>query len=141
VAKSKAGKSLVRELCPPELLSGPVIPKESWEQARFVNWLERQKEAGRIKLFSHVANERRGSAARLAAWKLGTRKGVPDVVIVLPDGQCVWVEMKRVRNSVTTKEQREWVTALTPHACVAIGSDQAIRFVSKYFSDSQKAVE
>lgn len=125
-----------RELVPPELLSGKVNPSESWHAARFVAWLERQLEAGRIRLFSHIANERRGPRERLNAWKLGTRAGVPDYCIVLPDSRVVWVELKRKQRGYVTKAQREWLEALRPHAVIAQGSDEAITFVSRYFGGS-----
>ena len=123
-----------RQLVPVELLTGTkVIASERWECTRFVAWLDRQAQSKRVILYSHIANEARLSSTRRTNWKLGTRAGVPDYVIVLPGGQCVWVEMKRADKGTVSKEQREWVAALAPHASVCYGSDAAIRFVSGYF--------
>lgn len=124
-----------RSLVPVELLSSQrVIPSENWECSRFVTWLDRQQQAKRVILYSHIANETRGPKQRLSNWRLGTRRGVPDYVIVLPGGQCVWVEMKRIErhDSHVSKDQREWIAALSPHAAVCYGSDAAIRFVTAY---------
>jgi hypothetical protein len=90
------------------------------------------KASGLVTLFSHIANENPGRPARLQAWRLGTRGGVPDYVIVLPSGQCVWVELKRTSISRTSKEQLAWVKALAPYAKVCNGSEAAVSFVLKH---------
>ena len=123
-----------RQLVPIELLSGDVVPSERWECARFVTWLEQMQQNKAILLFSHIANEATSGHARRMNWKTGTRAGVPDYVIVLPDHQCIWVEMKKVRYGRPTKTQLEWIAALAPHARVCYGSDEAIGFVSQYLT-------
>lgn len=48
----------------------------------------------------------------------GMRKGVPDLVIILPDGRCGWAELKRPKGGVLSDEQKGWRDAL-----IAFGHD------------------
>lgn len=127
-----------RALVPPEMLTTQYCPSERWECARFVNWLERQLDEQRIAAFSHIANESSRYNERLANWRLGTRAGVPDYVIVLLTGQCIWIEMKRAERSRVTKAQQQWIDVLAPHASVCYGADSAIVFVERYLTDTHE---
>lgn len=112
-----------------------IIPTEDQEAQAFVQWL-------RMKglMFTHIANESGlpPRVAMLAAKKKklrGVAKGVPDYMIIVPDG-LAFVEMKRQKGSHITPEQREWVKALSniPYveAEICFGADDAIQFISQF---------
>lgn len=116
-------------------------PLERFEQARFVDWLEAQG-----LLFSATAQ-----STYTTSWSqkrlnhaTGLRKGVPDMLVILPgdravDGvsRLVFVEMKRQKGGVVSKEQKEWIEALRGigsrrvDAFVFKGADEAIEHLSK----------
>lgn len=116
-------------------------PLERVEQARFVDWLEAQG-----LLFSATAQ-----STYTTSWNqkrlnhsTGLRKGVPDILVIIPieraiDGvaRLIFVEMKRVKGGVVSKEQKEWVQALRSinsnqiGAFVARGADEAIDAISR----------
>lgn len=116
-------------------------PLERVEQARFVGWLESQG-----LLFSATAQ-----STYTTSWSqkrlnhaTGLRKGVPDMLVIIPIeravdgiGRVVFVEMKRVKGGVVSKEQKEWVQALRSinsnqvGALVARGADEAIDAISR----------
>lgn len=113
------------------------MPSERWECSRFVAWLEYMQQNKRILCFSHVPNAAASRSQRLANWKLGTNAGVPDYVIIMPNHQAIWVEMKRVQHGKPTKPQLAWIAALAPHARVCYGSDEAISFVTSYLTTGE----
>lgn len=64
----------------------------------------------------------------------GLRKGVPDMMIVLPS-KLLFVEMKRVSGGITSPEQLEWLAALDKipnvRARVCKGAEAAIDFMKE----------
>ena len=118
------------------------VPKEDEEQIAFVTWCHLQ---GII--VHHSGNEIGGSSAAVKVRaikmkKMGTSKGFPDLLCFLPvpsliDGkidsyQPVAIEMKRVKGSTTSPEQKKWLQILElagiPCA-VCKGCQAAIDFV------------
>lgn len=117
-------------------------PLERYEQAAFVEWLELQG-----LLFSATAqstyttswNQKRLNRAT------GLRKGVPDMLVIVPKdkskdgkGYCLFIELKRIKGSSVSKEQRVWLDSInaleTPYtqAYIAKGADEAIKIVGHY---------
>ncbi|NCD17620.1 MAG: VRR-NUC domain-containing protein [Actinobacteria bacterium] len=65
--------------------------------------------------------------------RLGVVKGVPDLFAIV-NGKLIAIEMKRVKGSVTSPEQKKWIdllnTAGTP-ARVCKGATEAIAFINE----------
>lgn len=85
--------------------------------------------------FTHIGNETGSSLeARRRAVRMkrqGVSRGFPDYII-LTDAGPVAIELKRVRGSTTTQEQREWIDALNAAgipAKVCKGFEEARAFV------------
>lgn len=109
------------------------IPLEDEEQEAFVGYLEMKG----LK-FSSIPN-----STFTKSWKqknknkrVGLRAGLPDLVVILPK-YLLFIEMKRIKKSTTSKVQKEWIEALNnidKHIVARIckGANQAIEFVEKY---------
>jgi len=124
-------------------------PLERFEQSALVSWLEAQG-----LLFSSTAqstyttswNQKRLNHAT------GLRKGVPDMLIVIPPeravdgtGRVIFVELKRVKGGVVSPEQKKWIAALnavggTVDAFVAHGADEAIDEIARVIGVSTNKV-
>jgi hypothetical protein len=66
--------------------------------------------------------------------RLGLRKGLPDLLVAIP-GKCLaFVEMKRIRASYATQEQKEWIDLLNTipnvEGRVCRGAKEAIDFIT-----------
>ena len=113
-----------------------VTPTEAQEQMQFVQWL-------RLKNIAHfrVPNE-----TFTRSWKqknmnkaLGVSKGVPDLFICLPN-KLIAIEMKRVKGSVTSLEQKQWIERLSKAgipAIIAKGCAEAIAFTQLMLKSRQ----
>jgi len=67
----------------------------------------------------------------------GVRPGVPDFFVVTAAGHLVAIEMKRIRGSTTSDDQRAWIAALEDCrpgvvAKICRGAGEAIEFVEEY---------
>ena len=129
----------------------PRVPLEDEEVAAFHQWLQ-------IKGIphTHVPNEIGGSTPAMKARaikmkRLGTSKGFPDLLLFLPIAgttgevdayQPVAIEMKRVRGSTTSPEQKAWLKILEmagiPNA-VCKGAEAAISFVQEILKEVEGA--
>lgn len=105
-----------------------MIPTEEVEQRNFVQWLE-------IKGYKYTAIP---NSTYTKSWKqkiknrdMGLRAGFPDMVIIA-NNKFMCIELKRVKGSVLSSTQKEWIEALTnagiPTA-VCKGAEEAIAFV------------
>jgi hypothetical protein len=45
------------------------------------------------------------------AKRLGKRKGYPDLTVVTNTGVVLYIEMKKAKGGVVSKEQKEWIEA------------------------------
>lgn len=86
--------------------------------------------------FMHCANETgSGQGARFQGIRnkqQGVSKGFPDYQIWLKDGTQVFIELKRIKNSTTSPEQKEWIAFLQHHgfkAEICKGAAEAINFI------------
>lgn len=119
------------------------VPLEQDEQMAFVRWCQLQKI-----IVHHSGNEIGGSTRALKARaikmkKMGTSKGFPDLLIFIPvrgvtnrinTYQPAAIEMKRIKGSTTTPEQKEWlkILELAGIPCrVCKGCQEAIKFVEQ----------
>jgi hypothetical protein len=106
-------------------------PTEYEEQVALVNWLE-----AKGYLFSKVAQD-----TWTPSWgqkhrnrRSGLRKGVPDLMIVLPNRLLCFIELKRKTNYKIDDEQLKWIAALNQipsvRAAICKGMDDAVYFIS-----------
>ena len=67
----------------------------------------------------------------------GQVDGVPDLVI-LKDGKTLFIEMKRLKGSTTSEEQKDWLEWLVNnnfHADICKGNDKAYEVLIKWLRD------
>lgn len=120
---------------------------EADEQKNLVQWL-------RLRKITHFApgNENQHSgiirqwvkpaslAARIISMienklkAMGKRKGVSDLVVLLPGAKAVFIEMKRQKGGVISEEQEIWrneIVALGFDAHICRGFDEAVDVINK----------
>jgi hypothetical protein len=99
------------------------------EQEDVCRWLK----AKGILYFAVPNGGKRGKTAQAQAKREGIQSGVPDLVILVPFGRAIFVEMKRRKGGTVTAAQKYWVKRLRVlgfDAEVCRGSDDAIAFIS-----------
>lgn len=118
------------------------IPTEHEEQVALIDWAAHSAWRYPGLLWLHAipnagAGAQRGQAGKMKAE--GVKKGVPDLCLPVPVGRFhgAYVEMKRVRGSSTSDEQREWRAHLERAGyayCLARGFEAARDFLIRYLS-------
>jgi hypothetical protein len=94
-----------------------LIPSEDKEQMLFVQWFRRTYKDVRIFAVPNGGYRTPAGAAKMKA--TGVSAGVPDLFI--PEWR-VWVEMKRQKGGVLSKEQKDWIAYLESAGyCVIVG--------------------
>lgn len=118
------------------------IPLEDEEQIDFVEWLElvglRFTSVPNSTFTKSWSQKRRNTA-------MGLRAGFPDMIVLIPPhrakdgaGHFLCPEMKRIKDSTTSAEQKAWIGALNAlgspsiEARVCKGSYAAKQFVLEY---------
>lgn len=113
-------------------MSSLPCPTEDQEQIEFVKYLE-LKGLKFTAIPNHTYNPNFSQQAKNK--RLGLRKGLPDMLVVLPGIGLAFVEMKRVKGSSTSVEQRAWVEALNTapgtEARICKGAAMAIDFIEE----------
>lgn len=116
-------------------------PSEHYEQCLVIRYCDIKK----IPIFAipnanALSSQNKQMAIRNMAKmkKEGLRKGIPDLFIpVAKNGyHGLFIEMKRVKGSTTSKEQKEWIEKLNNNGYKAIickGSQVAISEIENYF--------
>ena len=64
----------------------------------------------------------------------GLKSGAPDLVVFLGKGKVLFIEMKRKRKYTQSEAQKSWQDYLENNGykyCLAIGADEAIKFIKK----------
>ena len=111
---------------------------EKDEQIAFVEWLELKNikfTAPAQSTFTKSFKQKRHN------YNMGVRKGLPDLIIYLSKEQSnvgrsvlIFIEMKRKKGGVTSKEQQEWIDALNlvvdVEAKICKGAEEAISTIS-----------
>jgi hypothetical protein len=126
-----------------------LVATEHQEQSLLFQWSElakgRTPELGLLFAIPNFSG-RLGNMPPVAAIKQaqalnaeGRKKGVPDVMLPVPRGSYhgLFVEMKRVRGSTTSAEQRAWLDALRAqgyHAIRCLGWEQARQEIMTYLT-------
>jgi hypothetical protein len=106
---------------PPLVLTADLLSEEQ-EQADLVKrCADHEPEYPELKMLYHIANGGwRGMRAGLRMKAAGVKKGVPDLCLPImrfrPDGSGIYpglyIEMKRTKRGVVSKEQRIWIRRL-----------------------------
>lgn len=109
-------------------------PSEYDECKAFVEYLDIQQRMGKVLLYTHIPNETFTKSWMVKAKNriMGVRKGFPDYVVITYKN-AYFIEMKRIKDSQTSPEQKEWITWLNKmglNAKVCKGADEAIEFIN-----------
>lgn len=116
-------------------------PSESQEQATLFTWAYMQREKyPELQWMFHVPNG--GMRDKVTAAKLkreGVKSGFPDVALMLQRGGYfgLFIEMKRQKGGVASKEQKLWLAHLNEQgykAVVCNGFEEARRQLLHYLS-------
>lgn len=105
-----------------------VVPTEAQEQQVVIQYLELKGHkftAIPNSTYTPSFNQKRKNKQQ------GLRAGFPDLVAII-DGNFIAIEMKRVKGSVVSQEQKDWIEALNNagvEARVCKGADEAIKFI------------
>jgi len=81
------------------------VPTEHQEQVGLVNWF--RSHYPHLLIFAIPNGEKRAISVAKRLKAEGVVSGVPDLAICLPNGQILWVEMKRIKGSRLSQEQKE----------------------------------
>jgi hypothetical protein len=76
--------------------------------------------------------ERRGG--KCLKWVCPGWSGVPDRIVLLPGGRCVFVETKRPKGGVLSKLQEKWKQWLTDLGfyCTVVWDEEDLRFFEAF---------
>ncbi len=109
-----------------------IIPTEYEECVVFSQWLTLKG----IK-HSHIPNETftKSWRAKMKNKMMGVSSGVPDYIVCAPKA-LLFIEMKRTKGGILSKEQTEWLEALYKYmsvlACTCKGAEEAIKKVERF---------
>ena len=121
-----------------EMTAATLHPTEHEEAVLFADWCQAERLTDpRLALIFAIPNgghRQIGVARKMKAE--GVKRGVPDYLLPVPNGEYhgLFIELKTKTGS-TSKEQKQWLHALTQQgylAVVAKGADEAISTVQKY---------
>lgn len=109
-----------------------MIPTEHEEQVRVVQWCD-MNIVGRVYAIPNGGTRSHAYTAHLHTE--GMRTGAPDLVVALPNGRAIWIEMKRAsrRMSHVSDSQRlehSILTTLGHEVHVCYGADEAIAVIT-----------
>ena len=121
------------------------VPLESEEQEQLVEYLKQLEEQGKVITFYANVNENRthrqikkyAIIAEKVNKKLGKKKGVSDITIILKD-KVLYIELKRAKKSLSrvSKEQIEFLDTInTSNVCsgtVCYGFEEAKEYIEKF---------
>ena len=122
------------------------IPLEIEEQKMYTDWLDMNN----IMYFAvpnvvTLAKNLRTVGQKVNFWRMrkkeGIKKGVPDLVVFLPD-QILFVEMKRQKRSYPSDEQKKWIENINlfgyAYAQVTKGGQQAIELTNRLLLEAKQ---
>ena len=115
------------------------IPSEHDEQVVVCKWLDLIG----VTYFAVPNGSNKSFTAQRKFKAEGLKAGVPDLVVLLEGGKSLFIEMKRVKLSTTSKEQKEWqkrlkVLGFSAHICK--GAGEAIDTIEKYLPENKKII-
>ena len=114
-------------------------PLEEWEQEQLFIWAQcNQNKYPDLKLLNgSLCGVRLRPGQRLKAKRQGMPKGFPDInlPVVCYPWTGLYIELKRVKGGVVSKEQKWWLKKLSEqgyYAVVAKGHKEAIKLIKNY---------
>jgi len=119
--------------------NGVIIPTEHQEQKAVVEWaLWHELQHPELKMLFAIPNGTYKSKAASGMFKAeGLKKGVPDLMLAVARKgyHGLFIEMKRLKGGVVSKEQVWWLNALSEQGyrvATCRGYDQAINIIKDY---------
>lgn len=115
-------------------------PKEDFECKLLVSYLRRRQ----VLFFSHIAHENPSLRRRVKNAQMGVTRGVPDYIIILPNGKLCFIEMKRRKASkpVVSPAQGAWLERFNEIGVAAkacYGFDEAKDFIEELWPLSEQS--
>lgn len=107
------------------------MKSEHLEQAEFVSWFRKTFDG--VRIYAIPNGEKRGKEAAMRLKVEGVTAGVPDLHI--PAWSC-WIEFKREKGGVVSKEQKDWheyLRGLNHLVIIARGKDDGTRQILEAF--------
>lgn len=110
-----------------------IIPTEHQECVALTEYLTLRQKLGTVCLFTHIAQETftKSWAVKRKNKIMGVRKGFPDYCVITPT-DVYFIEMKRSKGGVVSKEQQDWIELLKANgikAKVCNGFNEAKKFL------------
>ena len=108
------------------------------ETCLFHQWLEGQRIP-----HTHIVNEQPNRKRAIAEKQMGKSKGFPDMLVFLPNGVNVAIEMKRCdKPAYATTEQKRWLAFLASRGfkcAICHGCEEAVQFVRECSCENKSA--
>ena len=122
-----------------------LIPTESEEQQALFRWASwKMGQKPELALLYHIPNEGKRSKTQGARLKReGLSKGIPDICLPVPHGgySSLYIELKRLKGTTATKEQKEKIELLNKYGCyarVCRGWEEAAKVIEWYIELKEK---
>lgn len=117
-----------------------IVPSEDAEQAMFVAWMKLKG----IRYYAIPNGAFKSMREALKFKATGLISGVPDICIPIPSGDYhgLYIELKRKKGGVVSKNQAEWLNFLRAqgyYADIAKGFDEARDIVALYLAFTPRA--
>lgn len=108
------------------------------ETCLFHQWLDGQRIP-----HTHIVNEQPNRKRAIAEKQMGKSKGFPDMLVFLPNGVNVAIEMKRCdKPAYATTEQKRWLAFLASRGfkcAICHGCEEAVQFVRECSCENKRA--
>ena len=115
------------------------VPLESWEQERIFRWAEINEHIYPVLkyMYGSLNGVKLSIGAAMKAKAQGLKKGFPDIVLPIrnKDYTGLFIELKRLKKSYATPEQKEFLGVLNEQGFKAIvckGHKAAIEEIENY---------
>jgi len=125
--------------------TGNTSPLERDEQTLLFEWAEYAEcTYPELRWLHHIPNGGRRSSREAHYLRLeGVKAGVPDICLPVPRGGygALYIELKRKRGGVVSKEQKKWVEGLNAvgnKAVVCRGFEEARDAIIAYMKGAEK---
>lgn len=110
-----------------------IISSEYDECVTLVEYLDLRQRMGTVCLYTHIPSETftKSWAVKRKNKIMGVRKGFPDYCVITPS-DVYFIEMKRSKGGVVSKEQQDWIELLKANgikAKVCNGFNEAKKFL------------
>lgn len=110
-----------------------LIPTEHEEQVRVVQWCDAHI-VGRVYAVPNGGTRSHAYTSHLRAE--GMRTGAPDLVVALPNGRAIWIEMKRAKRSAShvsaaQRVEHSILCSLGHAVYICYGADEAIDVIRR----------